>query len=52
VLLEAARPASLLVLGTARRPRHGNESVTEECVRCAPCPVVVVPAREPADVIP
>ncbi len=44
VLLDAARPASLLVVGAARRARHGAESVSEECVRCARCPVVVVPA--------
>jgi nucleotide-binding universal stress UspA family protein len=48
VLLDAARPASLLVVG-APRPRRGVESVSQECVRCSTCPVVVVPARAAAD---
>ena len=40
VLVDAARPASLLVVGSSRRPR---ESVGAECARRAACPVVVVP---------
>lgn len=51
VLTAAARTADLLVLGS-----HGNSrlrhtvlgSVSEECVRKASCPVVVVPVPAPA----
>jgi nucleotide-binding universal stress UspA family protein len=48
VLLEAAGPASLLVLGAARRSRRATASVSLECVRWAGCPVVVVPTGEQA----
>jgi len=52
VLLEAARGATLLVVGT-----HGRSglvglllgSVSRECARHAPCPVVIVPPSAGAD---
>ena len=59
VLVEAARTARLLVLGS-----HGNGrvhhavlgSISEECVRQATCPVVIVPvphrARRPMEPVP
>lgn len=54
VLAEAARDAELLVLGSHGHSRFFHAvlgSVTEECIRAATCPVVVVPitATEPVD---
>jgi len=46
VLAEAARDAELLVLGSHGHSRFFHAvlgSVTEECIRAATCPVVVVP---------
>jgi len=46
VLLEAARDADLLVVGSRGRGAFADlllGSVSERCVRQAPCPVVVVP---------
>ncbi len=46
VLVEAARGADLLVLGSHGRSRQLQQvlgSVSEECIRDATCPVVVIP---------
>jgi nucleotide-binding universal stress UspA family protein len=53
VLCAAARDADLLVLGGHGHSRVWHTvlgSVSEECVRDAPCPVVVVPSPRPAPV--
>ena len=55
VLAEAARPADLLVLGSHGHSRVRHTvlgSVSEACVRKAPCPVVVIPVPERADAEP
>ena len=51
VLVAAARDADLLVLGSHGHSRVWHTvlgSVTEECVRRATCPVVVIPVPQPA----
>ncbi|HLU32545.1 MAG TPA: universal stress protein [Natronosporangium sp.] len=51
VLVAAARDADLLVLGSRGHSRVWQAvlgSVTEECVRRATCPVVVIPVSQPA----
>jgi nucleotide-binding universal stress UspA family protein len=51
VLTEAARDAELLVIGShghSHRLQQVLGSTAEECVRNASCPVVVLPARQPA----
>jgi len=50
VLVAAARDADLLVLGSHGHSRVWQRvlgSVTEECVRRATCPVVVIPVPQP-----
>lgn len=49
VLLEAARDADLLVVGNSGRGAFAGMllgSVSEKCVRHAPCPIVVVPNHQ------
>lgn len=49
VLLEAAKTASLLVVGTRGRGAFAGMllgSVSQHCVSHAPCPVVVIPHAE------
>ena len=49
VLVEAARDADLLIVGSRRRRTvggAGGRSISKECVRQAPCPVVIVRAAD------
>lgn len=51
VLVKAAHDAELLVLGShghSHRLHQVLGSVTEDCVREAPCPVVIIPAHRTA----
>jgi nucleotide-binding universal stress UspA family protein len=55
VLTSAASDANLLVLGSHGHSRVWHTvlgSVSEECIRKATCPVVVVPARDRDEVVP
>jgi nucleotide-binding universal stress UspA family protein len=52
ILTSAARGADLLVLGSHGHSRLSHTllgSVSDECVRTSPCPVVVIPVARPAE---